>query len=173
MRVAGYSRYYTPLHSHPQLPQSGQQIFRRSVALDAVAVPAQQLQVLDVSVPPRLSGTMWSTVKLRNGNPLRHPLHRASCCPNSTCLFWRYGTDASPAASPPSCRGRTASPPCHGSAPPAAPGSWPAARRRSVPYRPRRGRKRPGVLEGGTRRGAPHRTGIVAVGVDGGCKGSK
>ena len=38
---------------------------------------------------------MWSTSRTRNGNSLRHPLHRPSCCPNRMCLFWRYGTGVS------------------------------------------------------------------------------
>ena len=40
-------------------------------------------------IPPRLSGMIWSMVRLRRGNSLRHPLRRLSCWPNSTCLFWR------------------------------------------------------------------------------------
>ena len=39
-------------------------------------------------------GMIRSTSRTRNGNSLRHPLHRPSCWPNGTCLFWRYGTGA-------------------------------------------------------------------------------
>ena len=36
---------------------------------------------------PARCGMMWSTSRVRKGNSLRHPLHRPSCWPKSTCLF--------------------------------------------------------------------------------------
>ena len=48
-----------------------------------------------LSCPPARWRMRWSTDRTRNGNLLRHPLHRPSCWPDMTCLFWRCGTGAS------------------------------------------------------------------------------